>query len=504
MKSNELNNIITSVLEEEVRRAILSESKKGKKTVYHVTCEGEPLATFDSLEEAKKWCEENKHSDELKGKKKLLIDKKVYESYGHMIDSLDEMGNQLEEKENQNMKHQEPTENFGYAAMKAKEEQKKNPEKKTFTFAGKEFPIEETWKQLEEEEGMCEGSGCSGEVMEKQNICEKCGCKECECGKKSVNEKLKGKQGRLDVDKDGEIEGSDLAALRKKKIKEGFRDGVDLGASFEKFKRANLHALPNEGPDDFDTQIQPEELPSFDDDNELPGLDTEVKEGKGMCSECGTMLTEEGMCLECGSGKMYESKKSKKLRLSEIEFTEMIKKMVLESIPGLEAVKKSHNDATGTDLKDSAKKITDYLSFSGNTNPEFPQQVGEDKEKEAYRNDKEEEEYIDTYRGEGMHNLNYDNEPSKEFIERLRMALEGDSKMGNGQKDTANTVPSNVGSDMFKSIDKEQKRREAELVSYKKDPAPVQDVNESVEKNSVVLEEIKRMKEMSSYNKKTQ
>ncbi len=587
MKSNELNNIITSVLEEEVRKAILSESKKGKKTVYHVTCEGEPLATFDSLEEAKKWCEENKHSDELKGKKKLLIDKKVYESYGHMIDSLDEMGNQLEEKEStdlnemfrqpemydnyddtmdevknkvdewlemgkideqehyemmsridsedldwptgagenetkhilkslarecaphllkkkketENMENQEPMEGNGY--IKAMLDAKEKGED-TFDFDGETHDVKEVYSQLEEEEGMCEGSGCSGEVMEKAEICEKCGCKECECGKKSVNEKLKGKQVRLDVDKDGEIEGSDLAALRKKKIKEGFRDGVDLGASFEKFKRANLHALPNEGPDDFDTQIQPEELPSFDDDNELPGLDTEVKEGKGMCSECGTMLTEEGMCLECGSGKMYESKKSKKLRLSEIEFTEMIKKMVLESIPGLEAVKKSHNDASGEDLKNSTKKITDYLSFPGNTNPEFPQQVGEDKEKEAYRNDKEEEEYIDTYRGEGMHNLNYDNEPSKEFIERLRMALEGDSKMGNGQKDTANTVPSNVGSDMFKSIDKEQKRREAELVSYKKDPAPVQDVNESVEKNSVVLEEIKRMKEMSSYNKKTQ
>jgi len=92
MKSNELNDIISRVLEEEVKNAILSESKKDKKVVYHVTCEGEPLATFNTLDEAKQWCEENKHSKELKGKKKLLIDKKTYNSYEDMIETLDENG----------------------------------------------------------------------------------------------------------------------------------------------------------------------------------------------------------------------------------------------------------------------------------------------------------------------------------------------------------------------------------------------------------------------------
>ena len=41
-----------------------------------------------------------------------------------------------------------------------------------------------------------------------------CGtCKDCK-GKKSP---LKGKQSKLDADKDGKLEGSDFAALRKKK-----------------------------------------------------------------------------------------------------------------------------------------------------------------------------------------------------------------------------------------------------------------------------------------------
>jgi len=84
------------------------------------------------------------------------------------------------------------------------------------------------------------------------------------------------------------------------------------------------------------------------------------------------------------------------------------------------------------------------------------------------------------------------------------MALEGDSKMGNGQKDTANTTPSKVGEKMFKSIDKEKKTRKAEPM-YKKDPAPTTEVNESKKMSkSLVSEEIQRMKNMTNYNKKTQ
>lgn len=540
MKSNELNNIITKVLEEEVKNAILSESKKGKKVIYHVTCEGEPLASFESLDEAKKWCEENKHSKELKGKKKLLIDKKTYESYDHMIDTLDEMGKQLEEKENQNMENQEPMEGnaFAYAALKAKK-----AGEKTFEFDGETHDVEESWKQLEEEEGMCEGAGCSGDVMETQEVCETCGCKECECGKKEAKEELKGNQTKIDKNKNGKIDAEDFKLLKKKKVEESFRPGVDLGKSFEKFKLKlkdddepkktnDNHKNTMDAIDDLlghqkkkktndnhkntmdaiDSLFPMDEETSstFSDHEEYfnkvaSELDNEkdMNEGKGMCTECGSMLNEEGMCLECGGGKMYESKKKIKIRVNESELMEMISKIVMESVPGLEAVKKAHNAADNKDLDDSAKKIKDYLSFSGNTNPEFPQQVGEDKEKEAYRNSDDEQEFIDTYRGKGMHDLDYDNKPSKEFIERLRMALEGDPKMGNGQKDTANTVPSKVGSDLFKSIDKEQKIRDAEP-AYKKDPAPVQDVNESVTDKSAILEEIKRMKDMSSYNKKTQ
>jgi len=228
----------------------------------------------------------------------------------------------------------------------------------------------------------------------------------------------------------------------------------------------------------------------------------EMNEGSKMCEQCGNTLMEDGSCNEC-SKQMYESKK-KKVRLTEKELTDLIGKLVLESIPGLEALKKSHGQASGQDLKDSTKKIDDYLNFSGNTDSEFPNQNGAEEDKEAYRNTSDEEEFVDTYRGKGLQDLDYDNKPSKEFIDRLRMALEGDSKMGNGQKDTANTTPSKVGEKMFKSIDKEKKTRKAEPM-YKKDPAPVTELNESEQMSKkLVSEEIQRIKNMTNYNKKTQ
>ena len=58
---------------------------------------------------------------------------------------------------------------------------------------------------------MCKSCGCG---------CSKPGCKgACKKGAKKSGKKtpLKGKQRKLDADGDGKIEGSDLAALRKKK-----------------------------------------------------------------------------------------------------------------------------------------------------------------------------------------------------------------------------------------------------------------------------------------------
>jgi hypothetical protein len=70
------------------------------------------------------------------------------------------MGQQLEEKENTNMENQEPMEGnqFSGALLKAKE----NGDE-TFTVDGKEYNVEESWQQMEEEE------------MKEEEDCQECG-----------------------------------------------------------------------------------------------------------------------------------------------------------------------------------------------------------------------------------------------------------------------------------------------------------------------------------------
>jgi hypothetical protein len=142
-----------------------------------------------------------------------------------MIDKLDEMGQQLEEKENTNMENQEPKEGnlFSATLLKAKE----NGEDK-FTVDGKEYNVEESWQQMEEEEIREEedcqecGDGYMKEeepkegkkftqmimksVTEKTETCEGCGgmlneegsCNECGGGMyESKKKKLRLKESEL-------------------------------------------------------------------------------------------------------------------------------------------------------------------------------------------------------------------------------------------------------------------------------------------------------------------
>jgi hypothetical protein len=113
-----------------------------------------------------------------------------------------------------------------------------------------------------------------------------------------------------------------------------------------------------------------------------------------------------------------------------------------------------------------------------------------------------------------MQHLEYDEKPSSDFVERLKKSLSGDSTMGNKQDgdDVANVVKSDLGEKMSKQIERKHKKDE-KAPMYVKDPTPVQTVkaaesktvNESEEKTKTeILNEMARMKDMLSYNKKTQ
>jgi hypothetical protein len=396
MNISELKQLIEDVVTNEVRKNIMEQSEEGNKHVYHIKCEGVPLATFDSEEEANEALPtyQAKHKDG-----ELIIEKGVYESHDDMMEKFDEMNDELdEENTNQDMEKEPKEGNEFSGALKAA----KDAGEKTFTVDGKEYDVEECWsKQMEEEEEECDECGTS-EMMEE--TCEKC--------------------------------------------------------------------------------------------------------GKEIC--------------ECGSG-MYESKKKRTVRLTESELIKLIGKMVSESVPGLQAAEKAHRESGSENAKalsDSSKKINDYLKFDGNDNPEFPKPIGKG-DKVARENTKEQDEETDRNFA-GLQNLEYDIEPSQQFKDRLKKAIEGHSSMGNAPVAEKPSIEPSNGADKGKEAeDKEgnviatpetakklntQVKNRAEdkkkRVLYNKESVPV---NESVDPSKVILnEEINKMKKMANYNKKTQ
>jgi hypothetical protein len=413
MKVEELNTIMESVLFDEIKNRIISESKGGMEK-YHVTCEGEPVLTCDSNEEAEEHVD--KLSKEHPGKQ-FIIEKSNYESHADMLEKLDKMGEELEETENNDMKE----ELIGG--------QKKLDKNHNGKIDGQDFKI------------------LKGQ-------------------KKETKEELIGGQKKLDKNKNGKIDGEDFKILKGKKQ---------------------------------DTKEAEEECDECGSGSYME----EINEGE-MCNECGGMMNEEGMCTEC-SGNMMESKK-KTLRLTESELIKLISKMVSEAaIPGMEVYKQAHT-ASGKENKENLsnvdKKIKGALSIPGATNPEFPK-ANTKGDKVADNNSKEEDDTVADQRGGTMLDLDYENEPSPEFKDRLKKSLEGDVTMGNSH-DAGNVIKSDLGEKLAK-VAKRKEEEEKNAPMYNKDAQPVKIVKESKSETEVILEnEIKKMKMMYGYDKKTQ
>jgi len=420
MKVSELTTIIENIVSNEIRKTIMEENN-GKKEVYHIKCEGIPLATFESEEEANDALPDYKakHNDG-----ELIIEKGVYESHDDMMDKLDEMNDQLEETDN----------------------------------------MENT----------------------------------------QMDEKLVGNQDKLDKNHNGKIDGQDF------KIMKG-QDSSDE----EECDECGSSSMEEEekGDDDFENMLRGRRKHSYvDKGEETPD---EMAEEKKSCEKCGKELC------ECG-GRMYESKK-KTVRLTESELTKLIAKMVSESIPGLQAAEKSHLESgkeNKAHLADVETKMKKLASFDGNDNPEFPKAIGKG-EKVARKNTPEQEDEI-AKNYAGLENLEYDIEPSEQFKKRLKMAIEGDTSMGNGKvTEPASIKPSNGAEkgkeakekegnhiqtpETAKKIEKQVKDREEDKknrVLYSKEKVPVSE--SKVNFSSVLDNEIKKMKNISEYNKKTQ
>jgi hypothetical protein len=416
MKVSEIKQLIESIVTDEVRKTIMEESE-GNKEVYHIKCEGIPLGTYNSQEEAENDMDKFK---EMHPGKELIIEKGVYESHHDMLDKLDEMNDQLEETDNMENTEMQPEEGNAFGGALAAAKLKGDDE---FKVGDKEYDVKE--------EEDCEE--CGGSYMEEE-----------EEGGDDFEEMLRG--------------------------------------------RRRKHSYVDNG----------EETPD------------EMGEEKKSCEKCGKELC------ECGGG-MYESKK-KTIRLTESELTKMIAKMVSESIPGLDAAKKSHTESgkeNKANIASVEKKIAATMKFDGNDNPEFPKAIGKG-EKVARKNTPAQEDEIKKNFA-GLENLDYDIEPSQQFKDRLKKSIEGHSTTGNAPTTEKTDVKPSNGAKLgeepkdkdgnviptpetAKGIEKQVKDRQKD-----KDNRELYNIRSDIKTTKKSInEEVEKMKKMFKYNEKTQ
>lgn len=217
---------------------------------------------------------------------------------------------------------------------------------------------------------------------------------------------------------------------------------------------------------------------------------------------------------------------SKTLSLSENELVdlieEIVKKQIIEktevgklkkpeglrkTMNILDKNKKENDDYS----KEVVKKMKDYLKGTNSDydeNPNhFPKGNGElgDVDKKAYKASDEVEEYIEAFAYPGLENTLEDEIKSdKNWVNDN---IKGSSKTGNNPK-WGNAVETDLGERIIKKREKNLYQKEKGR-SYKRVPQPVENVtqkNESSDerRHKLVTEELKKITDLYTYNRKTQ
>lgn len=235
-----------------------------------------------------------------------------------------------------------------------------------------------------------------------------------------------------------------------------------------------------------------------------------------------------------------KAKKEEDIKVSKV--TNKLKDTISKKyVPGLAKTQKSL-DASKKENDDYiasvTKKMKEYLKNGSEetyeSNPEkFPQGNGQMKkgDTKAYSPSDAVEEYIEAFSYPGMTNLVYDEIKPEE--EKIEMYLKGNSKTGNAEVDESgnalgNVVPSKTGERFMKNYKDNlygaeqmgasykrypqdtievagEKRKDGKLKNTSKAQKVLNKVEESEEKKEkIISEEMTKMKNLISYNKKTQ
>ena len=286
-----------------------------------------------------------------------------------------------------------------------------------------------------------------------------------------LEEKLYGKQHKIDRNKNGKIDADDFKMLRKQQDEEQLYE-----VEFEK--------------EEFSEGSKPDFLDLDNDGNKKESMKSAAKNAK---------KSKQGL-----KGKVKES-----ILYTESDLIDLIENLVNEeknsfkmAVPkGYAVYDKAHiadKKENENYLKSVAKKMTDYLKdmssdkdskYEMKETSKFPTENGGMKVKrKKYTPSEAVDEYIEAFSYPGQTNLVYDE--IKPNDEQIKGQIVGSSKNGNAQVDKdgkalGNVVPSEVGERFYKNFKENLYGQEQQSASYKRQPQPVDQAGETTERGSL-------------------
>jgi len=288
-----------------------------------------------------------------------------------------------------------------------------------------------------------------------------------------LDEKLYGKQSKIDKNKNNRIDAGDFKMLRKQQDEEEQLYEVEFEKEIEEGETEEGNAF---------TGALANAKKKGDDEFEVDGKKYNVKE---------SILFTENDLIDLIEKIVKEEKSN--IKVSEPKgYTEYEK--------AHKADKKENDDY----LKSVAKKMTDYLKNSSDNfskyemkeTQKFPTENGGMKAKrKKYIPSEAVDEYIEAFSYPGQTNLVYDEiKPNDKNIEGQ---LKGSSKNGNAQVDKdgkalGNVVPSEVGERFYKNYKDNLYGQEQMNASYKRQPQPVDQAGEETERGSLKVKKGKK------------